>query len=134
MKTIEIDGKEYQLDVEKAKELGLLKDAKPRSWEEYCNNTKRNTYDYDEFSSREESMAFLAFGKLIQLRDAWWGDWRPDWHIGSKCKYTIEVNCGKISKMQTSTINTTLVFPTNEMRDDFFKTFRDLIEQSKMFL
>ena len=134
MKTIKIDNKEYQLDVEKAKKMGLLKDTKPLSWEEYCNNTKRNIYDYDEFSSREECMAFLAFGKLIQLRDAWWGDWRPDWHSNSKCKYTIEVGCGKISKMQAFTINTPLVFKTKEMRDDFFETFRDLIEQAKMFL
>lgn len=134
METIKINGNAYQLDVEKAKELGLLKDTKPRSWEEYCNNTKRNTYDYDEFSSREESMAFIAFGKLIQLRDAWWGDWRPDWSINSKCKYTIEAECGKISKMQVSSIHSTLVFPTEEMRNDFFETFRDIIEQAKMFL
>lgn len=132
METIEINGNAYQLDVEKAKELGLLKDTKPRSWEEYCNNTKRNTYDYDEFSSREESMAFIAFGKLIQLRDAWCGDWKPDWHINSK--YTIETVCGKISKTQVFSINATLVFPTKEMRDDFFETFRDIIEQAKMFL
>ena len=36
--------------------------------------------------------------------------------------------------MQESAINTTLVFPTKEMRDDFLETFRDLIEQAKMFL
>lgn len=134
METIEINGNAYQLDVEKAKELGLLKDTKPRSWEEYCNNTKRNTYDYDEFSSREESMAFIAFGKLIQLRDAWVGDWKPNWYINSKCKYTIETVCGKINKTQAFSINTILVFPTKEMRDDFFETFRDIIEQAKMFL
>lgn len=136
MKTIEINGKEYQLDVEKAKELGLLKekDTRPRSWEEYCNNTRRNTYEYCDFSSREESMAFIALGKLIQLRDAWWGDWKPDWHINSKCKYTIEVDCGKINKLRVSSINATLVFPTEEMRDDFLKTFRNIIEQAKIFL
>ena len=35
METIEINGNTYQLDIEKAKELRLLKDTKPRSWEEY---------------------------------------------------------------------------------------------------
>ena len=59
METIEIDGKKYQLDVEKAKELGLLKYIIPRSWEEYCNNTKRNTIDYYELSSHEEYMAYV---------------------------------------------------------------------------
>ena len=37
MKTIEIDGKSYLIDIEKATEQGLLKekDNKPHSWEEY---------------------------------------------------------------------------------------------------
>lgn len=136
METIIINDKEYQLDIDKAKEQGLLKekDDKPLSWEEYCNNTKRNIYEYCDFSSREESMAFIALGKLIQLRDAWWGNWRPDWHINSQCKYTIEVEENRIGKMQVSSINAILVFPTQEMRDDFLKTFRDLIEKAKMFL
>ena len=133
METIEINGNAYQLDVEKAKELGLLKDTKPRSWEEYCNNTKRNTYDYDEFSSREESMAFIAFGKLIQLRDAWYGNWKPDWDE-NYTKYTI-VNVRGSIKLCMGTLNSrVLTFPTKEMRDDFFETFRDLIEEAKMFL
>ncbi len=136
MKTIEIDGKSYLIDIEKATEQGLLKekDDKPRSWEGYCNNTKRNIYEYCDFSSREENLAFIALGKLIQLRDAWWGDWKPDWHINSQCKYTIEVGENRIDKMQVSSINAILVFPTQEMRDDFLGTFRDLIEKAKMFL
>mgnify|MGYP004507586907 CR=1 FL=1 len=136
MKTIEIDGKSYLIDIEKAAEQGLLKekDSKPHSWREYCYNTKRNIYKCYDFSSREESMAFMALGKLIQLRDAWWNEWKPDWHVGSKCKYTIEVAEGRISKIQVSSINAILTFPTEEMRDDFLETFRDLIEQAKMFL
>lgn len=141
MKTIEIDGQLYLIDIEKAKEQGLLKekDSKPRSWEEYEKNNSycyvpdiRSKYNY--FNSIEEANAFCALGKLIQLRDAWWGDWKPDWHISSKCKYAIKVNCGKISKLELSSISTILAFPTKEMRDDFLKTFRDMIEQAKMFL
>lgn len=121
METIIINDKEYQLDIDKAKEQGLLKekDTKPRSWEEYCNNTKRNIYECYDFSSREESMAFIALGKLIQLRDAWWSEWKPDWNINSKCKYTIEIAEGRISKLQVSSINAILVFPTEEMRTIF---------------
>ena len=133
METIEINGNAYQLDVEKAKELGLLKDTKPRSWEEYCNNTKRNTYDYDEFFSREESMAFIAFGKLIQLRDAWCGNWKPDWDE-VYTKYTIVNARGRI-ELNTATFNSrVLAFPTEKMATEFLETFRDLIEEAKMFL
>lgn len=134
MKTIEIDGKKYKLDVEKAKELGLLKDTRPQSWEEYCNNTKRNTYDYDEFSSREECMAFLALGKLIQLRDAWIGDWKPDWNDSNKHKWCIinDIN-GLVIGLYGNT-SRSLSFPTENMANDFLETFSDLLEQAKMFL
>lgn len=134
METIEINGNAYQLDVEKAKELGLLKDTKPRSWEEYCNNAKHNTYDYDEFSSREESMAFIAFGKLIQLRDAWIGDWKPNWNDSNKHKWCIinDIN-GLVIGLYGST-SRSLSFPTEEMATDFLETFRNLIKQAKMFL
>ncbi len=135
METIIINDKEYQLDIDKSKELGLLKekDTRPRSWSEYCNNVGRDIYEYDEFSSCGESMAFIALGKLIQLRDAWWGEWKPDWK-DRKCKYSIEINEEAISKLQVSSINAILVFPTEEMRDDFLETFRNIIEHAKMFL
>ena len=134
MKTIEIDGNTYQLDVEKAKELGLLKDTRPQSWEEYCNNTKRNTYDYDEFSSREESMAFIAFGKLIQLRDVWVGNWKPDWNDSSKRKWCIinDIN-GLVIGLYGNT-SRSLSFPTENMANDFLDAFYDLLRQAKIFL
>lgn len=149
METININDKEYQLDVEKAKELGLLKekDTKPQSREEYedtwvclnSNVTYASDYNnndslaYDIFNSEEEARAFCALGKLIQLRDAWWGKWKPDWNE-MYTKYTIVNARGRIT-FNTATYNTrVLAFPTEEMRDDFLKTFRNLLEQAKMFL
>ena len=37
MTTITLEGKEYQLDIEQAKQLGLLKekDSRVRSWDEF---------------------------------------------------------------------------------------------------
>ena len=133
METIIINDKEYKLDVEKAKELGLLKakDTKPRSWSEYCNNAGRNIYD--KFSSCEESKAFVALGKLIQLRDAWLGEWTPDWN-NSEDKYYIWVLNGEMCIGTTIFSQCMLAFPTEEMRDDFLETFLDIIEQAKMFL
>ena len=152
METIEINGKEYQLDIDKAKEQGLLKekDSKPHSWEEYVKMAetaqiipcdayanyfykKQKRITYDVFNSTNEAKAFCALGKLIQLRDAWWGKWKPDWNE-MYTKYTIVNARGNIT-FNKATYNTrVLAFPTEEMRDDFLKTFRNLLEQAKMFL
>ena len=134
METIEINGKKYQLDVEKAKELGLLKDTKPLSWEEYCNNSGKAIYTYDEFSSREESMAFIAFGKLIQLRDAWIEDWKPDWNDSNKHKWCIINDIDNLVIGLYGNTSRLLSFPTKKMANDFLETFRNLIEQAKIFL
>lgn len=147
METIEINGKKYQLDVEKAKELELLKekDSKPRSWEEYDRTIKllhvTSEYDkvgvggtrYDNFATKTEATAFCALGKLIQLRDSWYGNWKPDWDE-VYTKYTI-VNAGGRIELNTATFNSrVLAFLTKEMAIDFLETFRDLIEEAKMFL
>lgn len=140
MKTIEIDGKEYQLDIDKAKEQGLLKekDSKPHSWEEY---EKNNAYGYvpdissryNYFNSIEEANAFCALGKLIQLRDAWWGEWKPDWS-NDENKYHVWIMVDEICIDKAIHIQHVLAFPTEEIAIDFLNTFRDLIEEAKMFL
>lgn len=132
----------------------IKKDNKPRSWEEYCKQ-KQNTDCFgvfltnslgtvlrgnrttmphvNEFNTKEEAEAVLALCKLIQLRDSWWGDWRPDWHATTP-KYGICSGHNGIGTSQWHNYNRILVFPTAEMRDDFFETFRDLIEEAKMLL
>lgn len=152
METIEINGRSYLIDIEKATEQGLLKekDNRPRSWEEYATmgsqdcdgiisatgiNDDDDVYicDYDLFKSEDEARAFVALGKLIQLRDAWWGDWRPDWK-DNEFKYCIGIYCNNIDTTYHANLSYVLAFPTAEMRDEFLSTFRDLIEQAKMFL
>ena len=145
METIIINDKEYQLDIDKAKEQGLLKekDTKPRSWEEYdkkfagvphyrgvvCDINR----EFDAFGTHEESLAFGMLGRLIQLRDAWWGDWRPDWN-DDEDKYCIYSFNGGMRISNTYHSPFILAFPTEEMATDFLNTFRDMIEQAKMFL
>lgn len=140
-----INNKEYLIDIEKAKTQGVLKekDNRPRSWEEYGKKLKKSYlssgYDlqalgaggtrYDSFSFDGEARAFLALGKLIQLRDVWWGDWKDDTGKYSIINYTNKVCLDYIGN--TSRI---FVFPTEEMACDFIDTFRDLIEEAKMFL
>lgn len=151
MKTIEIDGKSYLIDIEKATEQGLLKekDSKPHSWEEYRENIllyqrckfsaeeynfeRTEDFSYKVFGSPEEAKAFCALGKLIQLRDAWVGDWKPDWKKVYN-KYTI-INARDRIDLNTAIFDSgALAFPTKEMANDFLETFHDLIEEAKMFL
>ena len=147
METIKINGKEYQLDIENAKKQGILveKNNVPKSWEEYDHVLKHlyvtSGYDnvgvggtrYDHFVTENEAEAFCALGKLIQLRDAWWGKWKPDWNE-LYTKYTI-VNARGCIDFNTATFNSrVLSFPTKEMATDFLETFRDLIEEAKIFL
>lgn len=155
METIEINGKSYLIDIEKATEQGLLKekDNKPRSWEEYWEMYKAKIkqgkiqgYDnyapnhrgnddaiYDVFNSVDEAKAFCALGKLIQLRDAWCDDWRPNWDNGENkyCIHSFKSEPGVLDACYRQRI---LTFPTEEMATDFLETFRDLIEQAKIFL
>lgn len=151
METIEINGKSYLIDTEKAIEQGLLKekDNRPRSWREYENTASSNVFlasvyqlendnrAYDVFHSEDEAKAFCALGKLIQLRDAWWGEWRP---FPDKMSPSVQVEAFSIwwnvckFSISNQYITRVLAFPTKEMATDFLETFRDLIEQAKMFL
>lgn len=152
MEMIEINGKEYQLDINKAKEQGLLKekDSKPYSWEEYvkmaeiaqvipCDayanyfDKKQKRITYDVFNSVNEAKAFCALGKLIQLRDTWYGNWKPDWDE-VYAKYTIVNTKGRIRVSTTIFTSRVLAFPTEEMATEFLETFSDLIEEAKIFL
>ena len=136
--------------------VGSKKNNKPRSWEEYCEQV-RNTSSFSislatldgciiegnrgevpcvgEVNTEEEAKAVIALCKLIQLRDAWWGDWRPNWHDLNTKKYCISIDKGhQIYKVYYSTYQKILAFPTQEMRDEFLGTFRDLIEEAKSLL
>lgn len=152
METIQFNGNTYLFDIAEAFKHHLLKQMpeRPTSWEEYidtcdmscCSNSfsleKSSNGSgrrfYDTFNSKDEAKAFCALGKLIQLRDAWWGDWRPDWESGNKCMYSIDVDKNTVCVSCAFTFNYILVFPTEEMCKDFLDKFRDLIEQAKMFL
>ena len=152
METIQFNGNTYLFDIAEAFKHHLLKQMpeRPTSWEEYSNtcemscrtsasildahsNDRKHRF-YDTFNSEDEAKAFCALGKLIQLRDAWWGDWRPDWESGNKCMYSIDVDKNTVCVSCAFTFNYILVFPTEEMCKDFLNKFRDLIEQAKMFL
>lgn len=132
MKKITIDDKEYQLDVARAKELGVLVPNRPRSWVEYCAMTTPKP-KYNKFDGKDGS-AFAALGKLIHLRNAWWGKWEPNWDDITQIKYCITIKNNKAILDMYSVSQVILAFPTKEMAEEFYECFKKLIEQAKMFL
>ena len=76
--------------------------------------------------------SMLALCKLLICRNAWWKQlgWEPDWKNGIK-KYCITCIGGEISNQSVYQSASILVFPTEEARNQFFESFRDLIEEAK---
>lgn len=136
----------------KAKERKL-----PKSWEEFCEMFPDYSGEYfiepnnDEKIDRIEVMwegehrknknaellpdrataeAILALCQLIQLRNCYNGDFVPDWFDVSE-KYTIEFEKDKIITNFCRTFPQILYFKTAELRDEFLRNFRPLIEKLK---
>ena len=157
METIQIP-EGYVIDTEKSNErqivLKKIEDNKARSWEEYSKKMEgKDSYYYDEtfkeirsarfndgpllseFEDKEEAEAFAAFGKLRKFRKDWIGEWEPDYENVCEPKFAIITVENKISKEgENYTVNSSMSFPTEKMRDEFFDTFKDLLEQAKTLL
>jgi DNA-directed RNA polymerase subunit L len=80
------------------------------------------------------SPLIINFTKLLICRDAYWklaGNWKPNWNEANDCiiNWNGEIKCEPIVCK-----NVILAFPTEEMRDAFYKNFKDLIEKCKELL
>ena len=149
-----LNGKEYLLDIEKAKELGLLKekDSRVKSWDEF-KEKYRSGYGhfYEAYSNKvlrtsspisigdqltpHEAKAIASFSKLLKLRREWIGEWEPDWDFYSQINKHVVVNWGNRLRTEfTKTISRPLSFPTEQMAKEFLETFRDLIEEAKILI
>ena len=83
--------------------------------------------------TKELAEAALALSELMQYRQRWIGDWEPDFR-DSTIKYYIRYYADTIDLDSTKNMNTLLSFPYRKMRDDFFNTFKDLLETAKPLL
>lgn len=123
-------------------------DDRPMSWEEYCeqNPIKEKEYFINgrcEFKkmltrkrepqkdanvlSKELCEAFMAYMKLVQLRNAWVKD--------AACVCKILSGTNKELTISTDYKNSSgLSFPTYDMADEFITTFEDLLETAKPLL
>lgn len=112
----------------------------PKTWEEYCKQTKGytsyygysingNTYEtkfdgfYNEFFTKERVKQYVTLGKLLQLRDYWVGDWK----INSDNIYVIYKNV-IIATVHNNDFP--LAFPTREMAKEFKNCFENLIKEA----
>ena len=146
---ITLNDKNYIIDVEKAKELGVLKekDLRCKSWEEFKKKyLKKQGYFYDECDmcialtnnptkaseqlTGDEAIAIKAFSKLLKLRRDWISNWNPDWKNAER-KYCIVVVCTCFTITSYYSDHHTFSFPTKEMATEFFNLFKDLFEQCK---
>ena len=132
MTTITLKGKEYQLDIEQADKVGLLKekDGRVRSWDEF---KKKYPNQFFQGLTTHESQALTAFTKLLKLRRDWIGEWEPDWTDGS-VKYIIRIWKNKIWFEEKCNTSSSLSFPTEQMAREFSATFCDLIEEAKILI
>lgn len=151
MITITLKGKEYQLDIEQAEKLGLLKekDNRVKSWEEFKKKCKRGYY-WSTLSSKlektsvpaytseqltpHEAKAIAAFSKLLKLRRDWIGEWEPDWENHETKHYVLEYLGNRIRIYPQWYYARSLSFPTEQMAQEFLETFRDLIEEAKSLI
>ena len=118
----------------------------PKTWEEYCKRAKgytsyygdptdNNTYEtkfskfYNEFSTKERAKQYVAFGKLLQLRDYWVKGY-------DKFSYFVcndsdrRVFVYYFDSVNPYPLTYPLTFPTKEMAEEFKDCFSDLIKQA----
>lgn len=159
--TIEIpEGQEidWQESAKQEKIVFKKKDTKPRSWEEYCKNIpfkkgnafietdcriiefNKNVYfssrdpltDKNVLPNKKLAEAFLAMMQLMSLRQAWIGDWEPDWNDVNKKKAYIRCGGNELDvSCVTRLISRPLSFPSREMAEEFLDCFKDLLEIAK---
>jgi hypothetical protein len=153
MTTITLEGKEYQLDIEQAKKLNLLKekDNRVRSWDEFkekyeniegytyvtisdCMLTHNSPINTPNQLTPHEATALAAFSKLLKLRRDWIGEWEPDWEDIYASYGVIWVNKNKVQVNTACTLARSLSFPDYKMAKEFLETFHDLIEEAKILI
>lgn len=135
----------FEIDKEKStfEKIVFKKKEKelPKTWSDYVNNFGRtqlvnyfrdNTISYNGVTlSGEHLEQLFTLFKLIKLRDCYNDGWKPDLNDLTQFKYTIFVNCGDPICYTNTQDSHVLAFKTRELRDEFYRNFKDLIEQAK---
>ena len=156
MKTFQVQIPEgYEIDKKQSTFENIVFKKKPEfptTWEEFCGqypniedeyyisgssgiyhvvNGVRNVIDdANLLKTKKEAEAFLTLIKLYRLRQAYVGDWKPDWLDSSK-KYVIIYDCNEIMIEDRWNISRSFSFPSRKMAEEFLKNFKAELEQVK---
>lgn len=154
----------YKTNNETLKQLALslfteeeLTKKLPTSWEEFCEqnaevdceyyinttsqvNTCLGSFrdpknDKNLLETQEDAEAISALIQLKRLRDAWWKilNYQPNW-TNNEEKYCIVLYNNEITFETRSCSNAFLAFPTQDICNQFFVYFSNLIQKAKPFL
>ena len=155
MKTLKITPPEgYEIDKDKSTfEEIIFKPVKkqlPKSWEElgkvdgwYVTSDSyifraapqnTNNYQRNLFVTKEQAKASIALAQLSQLREVYRHGWVPDWDNADQIKHCIIRLDEKINTSTFFSFAHFLAFQSLEIRDEFLKNFRDLIEEAAPLL
>lgn len=129
----------------------------PKSWEEFCKiypvkdeecyitssssivtalsrketSARFVVQDSNVLQDHATAEAVLALCQLIQLRNCYNGDWVPDWE-DNEAKWIILFSKKTIETTTCTYVTASeLYFKSEELRDEFLRNFRDLIEKIK---
>lgn len=131
----------------------------PKSWKEFCemfpnfageyfiepeidekigqvvaimNGKRRTSSNAKLLPDRATAEAVLALCQLIRLRNAYNGDWVPDWTDCDENKYVIIFYKNNIVVESASLVAfSPLYFKAKELCDEFLRNFGELIEKLK---
>lgn len=98
-----------------------------RQVQEMQPDERRTENNAEILPDRATAEAVLALCQLIQLRNAYNGDWVPDYKTADT-KFTIEFENNRIVKNTTKGWPCILTFKTEELRDEFMSNFRPIVE------
>ena len=125
------------------------KDTKPRSWKEYLElnagfdgagidwnmsggiQTTGLHHRGKAIVQTYLAQPFIAMMQLMSLRQAWIGDWEPDWKSDTTRKWSVVFQGYEINVDYFYSTSHPLTFPTKKMAEDFMNTFKDLLDVAK---
>jgi hypothetical protein len=141
-------GDDYEIVVEDGRTFVQKKKPQyPKTFIEVLNFWHPDRQIEDDYQRYYKKDLIEKFQNLLYARDAYWkiaGEqmglgkpWEPDWcdyNPNPKFKYIITTIGDYVVKDTSNLRNYILAFPTEEMRDEFYKNFNDLINKVKELL
>lgn len=140
---VELDLSNRELIQEDGKWFVVKKKSKyPKTYKECCDALGLNTMDNDAQGYKDDLI--IRFQELLIARDAYWkisGEqmgldkpWEPDWLNAEQDKFVLYTDNNVICSNRFVLGHNMLAFPTEEIRDTFYESFKYLITECKDLL